>query len=251
MESAVGNTLVLTPNVIASSPASNAGNGELVSIITHLIDRLKPHGDRLQLGAEDASELAQRVLSAAIEAEQEIDDLQSRLDRLQRLAVTDELTGILNRRGFEEELSRTLSAARRYGEEGILVYLDLDGFKEINDTFGHAAGDAALRLVGELLSANVRLTDRVGRLGGDEFAVLLKRTNWQNGVRRARELGQLLDPAILDFEGTRIEIRASIGLQAYHPLAEGDGAALMARADQSMFEHKRGRGRTRGIRRIA
>lgn len=247
----MGDTLLLTTNVIASSTAGNPGNGELVSIISHLIDRLNSHGDRLQLGSEDARLLAERVLHAAIEAEQEIDDLQSRIDRLQRLAVTDELTGVLNRRGFEEEVSRTLSAARRYGEEGMLVYLDLDGFKEINDTLGHSAGDAALRRVGDLLNANVRLTDCVGRLGGDEFAVLLKRTNWQNGVRRARELGSLLDPAVVEFDGSRIEIRASIGLQGYHPQVEGDGAALIARADKAMFEHKRQRGRERGIRRIA
>jgi GGDEF domain-containing protein len=100
-----------------------------------------------------------------------------RLERqLRHQAEHDALTGLANRRVFAAELGRQLARERRYGGESSLLMVDLDGFKEINDTLGHAAGDLVLQAIGYLLAGRVRDTDLVARLGGDEFAVLLPGT---------------------------------------------------------------------------
>ncbi|MGB0671551.1 MAG: GGDEF domain-containing protein, partial [Rhodospirillales bacterium] len=166
------------------------------------------------LGHETA---ALDALDAAQAAEAHLAEVTRRLAHLEKLAMTDELTTLLNRRGFQEELMRVLSNASRYGEHGILVYVDLDGFKPINDTYGHLAGDDVLKRVAQLLRENVRSTDYVARLGGDEFAVLLTRTDWDNGLMRAELLETLLNNAYTGWEGRMIPIRASFGIQAYHP----------------------------------
>ncbi len=97
----------------------------------------------------------------------------AQLAELTARAEIDPLTDILNRRGFERELKRSLAYVKRYGTSAALVYLDLDGFKHVNDRHGHAAGDAVLKAVAMVLNRHVRASDLVARLGGDEFVVLL------------------------------------------------------------------------------
>ena len=96
-----------------------------------------------------------------------------RAETAEALADHDVLTRALNRRGFMTVLNRSMAYCRRHEVEAALLYLDMDGFKGVNDGLGHAAGDAALMAVADLLLANVRESDAVGRLGGDEFALLL------------------------------------------------------------------------------
>ena len=94
----------------------------------------------------------------------------------------------MNRRGFEDYLRRVTAAAERYDEQGVLVYIDLDEFKPINDEIGHDAGDAVLGFVARFFTENVRVTDTVARLGGDEFAILMVQTPAKEGEERARAL---------------------------------------------------------------
>ena len=113
------------------------------------------------------------AMATVAEAEQRLATLQARIEYLESLSVTDELTGLQNRRGFLVQLDRTLATARRGGPHGILMLCDLDGFKQINDRYGHLVGDEVLCQIGSLLARHVRRSDTVARLGGDEFAVLL------------------------------------------------------------------------------
>jgi len=171
-------------------------------------------------GAEAAQSPAVRAalegaLTAATSADRRFDDLVRRLDQLESLAVTDPLTGLLNRRGFEREMERALATARRHLDVGVLVYIDLDGFKPIKDTLGHAAGDEVLKRVAQILVENVRESDRVARVGGDEFVVLLTRTNREGGLARAETLNGLVNCALVSWQGRLIPIRASFGFQAY------------------------------------
>ena len=105
---------------------------------------------------------------------------------LQRLADHDPLTDLWNRRRFEEELRRQVARCRRYGEKAALLLMDLDGFKAVNDSFGHKAGDDLLKLVAAALQQRVRGTDAVARLGGDEFAVLLGNVSPDQAAERGR-----------------------------------------------------------------
>ena len=99
-----------------------------------------------------------------------------RVEDLEALADQDSLTSVLNRRAFLREVSKALALAVRHDAPSALIFFDLNGFKAINDNYGHAAGDAALNHVSSLLMAHVRETDSVGRLGGDEFGVVLSLT---------------------------------------------------------------------------
>src|SRR5262245_3393757 len=126
--------------------------------------------------------------------EAELASMRARVAELEAHAESDALTGVMNRRGFEREFKRAASYVKRYGGNAALVYLDLDGFKPVNDRFGHAAGDAVLVAVAATLVASVRASDSVGRIGGDEFAVLL----WNLSPQDARNKAQVLERAVAD-----------------------------------------------------
>jgi hypothetical protein len=114
-----------------------------------------------------------RLAAEVARLEAELAAMRARVAELETHAERDPLTDVMNRRGFERELRRADAYVRRYGGNAALVYLDLDGFKPVNDRHGHAAGDAVLRAVAAALVAAVRVSDTVARIGGDEFAVLL------------------------------------------------------------------------------
>lgn len=188
-------------------------------------------------GREQA--LVERALRYAAEAEQRMADQNERIAQLENLSSTDGLTGLLNRRGFENLLSRALARAQRYGEIGAIAYLDLDDFKSINDANGHTAGDEILRTVARTLIGAVRQTDVIGRLGGDEFAVVLVNTGWQDAAKRARTLGWRLNATGIVHRGHDIPLRVSIGVEPYG--AEDSVADLIHRADMAMYYAKRRR----------
>ncbi len=121
--------------------------------------------------------LLDQTLDAAEEVESFLAEQSARIQYLENLTLTDELTGLRNRRGFNEHLRRTLASAQRYGDQGVLVFCDLDNFKVVNDSFGHHVGDYVLRQPAKVLEKEVRESDLVARLGGDEFAVLMVQTS--------------------------------------------------------------------------
>ena len=182
--------------------------------------------DRLLAGA----------LSYVAEAEQRIIELNARVAQLENMASTDELTGLLNRRGFREIMQRNLLSAARYDEGGILAYIDLDNFKGINDTHGHQVGDDVLRAVGRQLQLNVRATDYAARLGGDEFAILFVRAQPTPARERARQLARGLNKIAMKSPAGKITVRASLGLAAYDGTTTAD--ELIDRADRAMYADK-------------
>jgi diguanylate cyclase (GGDEF)-like protein len=181
--------------------------------------------------------LLDHALSVAADAEARLAEQNARIAFLEGLSRTDELTGLLNRRGFEDELKRALARARRTGETGVLIACDVDGFKRINDSHGHAAGDEVLRRIAHTIAASVREIDAVARLGGDEFAVLLAATDLRNGSKRARTLQHTLDALEHVWDGQILRVGVSLGIEPYGP--NDDGADLMARSDMAMYCDKR------------
>jgi diguanylate cyclase (GGDEF)-like protein len=192
---------------------------------------------------EDQPALLDWALAAAAAAEQRIADLEERLAYLEGLSVTDELTTVLNRRGFGLELARALAAASRGGPRGVLIVCDLDGFKAVNDLYGHRTGNEALRQVAEMLRRRVRKNDVIARLGGDEFALLLIGAGLANARRKSLCLQKALatTPPVID--GAPIPLSASFGLAVYE--GNEDPEALLHRADMAMYEQKRERSENR------
>lgn len=175
--------------------------------------------------------------TALTEAEQLIRSQEERIRQLENLALTDELTGLLNRRGFTLSLQRELSSARRDQEaKGVLVMIDLDGFKSINDLWGHGAGDDYLQAVAHALLSEVRSTDIVARIGGDEFAILITRMDAEIGVARLSKLEKSFNNRMMQWGEKILPLRASFGFSSY----EGTDTleTVMSAADLKLYAHK-------------
>ncbi|MBT8436170.1 MAG: EAL domain-containing protein [Gammaproteobacteria bacterium] len=157
--------------------------------------------------------------------------------RVEHLATHDPLTNLSNRRGLYEELSELIYRSRRYNFSSAVIYVDLDGFKHVNDHFGHEAGDKLLIQVADNFKGIVRQTDAVARIGGDEFIVLL--TDIDSETTLITKIEKLLTQASspLDFKGHNITVGASIGIALY-PDHGDDVETLLHHADQAMYQAK-------------
>jgi len=162
-------------------------------------------------------------------------------NRLYEISVSDGLTNLYNRRYLEQRLSKELSYARRFRKPLTMVMSDVDFFKKLNDTYGHQAGDYALREVSETLTAGLRDYDVVARYGGEEFAILLLSTPRGKGASTAERLRQSVEDREIRFRGQRLKVTISLGVASY-PEDSDDAERLMDLADRALYEAKR-RGR--------
>jgi diguanylate cyclase (GGDEF)-like protein/PAS domain S-box-containing protein len=168
---------------------------------------------------------------------QDITERKRMEQHLHRLADHDFLTGLWNRRRFEEELEREIGRANRYGERAALLYLDLDEFKQVNDRLGHKVGDDLLRVIGSRLSDRVRRSDSCARLGGDEFAVILANVSPDQAVVLADEFVVLVRESTLAVAGQTINCTGSIGLVHIDADTRSEQDVLVA-ADIAMYDAK-------------
>ncbi len=164
-------------------------------------------------------------------------------DELQRLSERDPLTGLLNRRSFDEALERELDRARHYGRRGAILLIDLDRFKQINDELGHVVGDGALCHVAEALTANLREGDTIGRdpsglvsrLGGDEFALLLPEADDAGTEAVAERLVAVLAASPLRVDGREVRIGISVGAAVFDGADSPSAKELLCAADRAMY----------------
>lgn len=154
-------------------------------------------------------------------------------ERLATLATTDGLTGLGNHRAFHERLAEAAANPPTSGPGFSLALLDLDGFKALNDQFGHPAGDAVLTAVADVIRRNSRRTDIAARCGGDEFGVLYTQTDEEAALALAERIR-----AAIEALPTRSPITASIGVCGYRPELGNDGAALLQKADEALYRAK-------------
>lgn len=178
----------------------------------------------MKLAAEVERLAAQLELSR-----RRIADLEARID-------TDPLTELLNRRGFERELQRSVAYVKRYGASAALLYLDLDGFKPVNDRHGHAAGDAVLKAVAAALTRHVRSSDVVARVGGDEFAVLLWNLSGSAAAAKAAALERAIYTSPVEWGTSTLAVGASAGVALIGAL--NSPAEVLAHADAAMYVRK-------------
>lgn len=159
-------------------------------------------------------------------------------DQLQQMAQFDMLTGLPNRRMVQDRLAQMVALAKRGNQRFALLFVDLDGFKRINDTYGHEAGDRVLKAVAARLSACIRSSDIVGRMGGDEFTVILSTlTRYEDAGQVAEKILETLRRPITMPSGVQDQIGSSIGISVFPEDAQ-DGDGLLATADDAMYEVK-------------
>jgi diguanylate cyclase (GGDEF)-like protein len=166
----------------------------------------------------------------------ELEQSRSHIVNLEAKVDVDPVTELLNRRSFERELKRSVAYVKRYGASAALVYLDLDGFKPVNDRHGHAAGDAVLKAVAAALVRHVRASDLVARIGGDEFVVLLWNVSGPAAAAKAAALEQAIFSTPVRWGSSTLVVGASAGVALIGALDAPDD--LLARADSAMYARK-------------
>jgi len=187
-------------------------------------ERLLDHSDSEALAAEIAR------------LRDEVARLQGRVDQLDQLAHQDVLIGLPNRRGFMRQLNQLIARINRYDEMAAMLFIDVDGLKLINDSFGHKAGDEALMFVAELLVRGVRASDYVARIGGDEFGILLEHANESSAAETASRLVSQIAGCEFCYEESCLPLSVAIGFSL---IAKGDSSEdVIERADLAMYAEK-------------
>ncbi|ESQ84589.1 hypothetical protein AEAC466_09560 [Asticcacaulis sp. AC466] len=200
-----------------------------------------PHSPSSLIAQADWSPSARELIDSLMKETErlnaQVEQLTLQLQAAQGQADNDVLTPTLNRRAFLREVHRCMADCRRYGEEACLIFLDMDGFKSINDSYGHAAGDAALIYVAETLNNSVREGDSVGRMGGDEFAILLRHADLKSSRIKAMKLEAELMMGTFEHAGLYLKAGGSFGVRAY--AAQASAEAWVSEADAAMFLAKK------------
>ncbi len=164
-------------------------------------------------------------------------EVKEKEEELFRLATHDDLTGLSNRRSFTEELERELLRGKRNAQTSAVLMIDLDHFKQVNDTYGHAVGDRVLRHFAKQAKLALREIDTLARIGGEEFAAILPQVDADNALAAAERLRAEIERSVLDIEGLPLPITASIGISLTHEADSGYGS-ILKRADQALYTAK-------------
>ena len=200
--------------------------------------------DRMAMLGIPSEQMTPEVNLAVSALMEKLDDVNRELSRtkeslseIERLVDVDPVAPIPNRRAFMRRLSWAITMQERYGHPSTILFFDLNDFKEINDSYGHAAGDMAIRHVSQLLAATMRESDFLARIGGDEFAVIMYYAEESAAYKRGQKIAEKIEKTPLIFNGKRISLATAFG---HYTLQSGDDAeSALASADTSMYVDKR------------
>src|SRR5262249_38592772 len=225
-----------TARVATAKPVSRARNAEATSATGATATAAQAdHASFLGLNETELSPNVRAALQALLDEvgrlRQELELTRKRISHLERMADEDSMLPIANRRAFVRELTRLISYCERYGTAGSVLYFDLNGMKEINDRYGHPAGDEVLRHFARLLVANVRDSDVVGRLGGDEFGVILAQADDKQARDKATSLVELVAAQPIDWQGEMLQLTCAVGIHQFSARQTADDALSDADAD--------------------
>ncbi len=211
----------------------------LETILRHLDEHRESDEARQQQLEEQLERLNQRVR----EMEKEGESLRQRLREKHEQAVRDPLTGLYNRLAYDERIVQEFARAKRYRQPLSLAVLDIDRFKRINDSYGHKAGDKALKIIADRVRNNLRETDFLARYGGEEFVIVMPETCLSDGLVAVEKLRKDVSQSQFHYQGTGVAITVSVGLAEMH---ENDNPeTLFQRADRALYKAKEsGRDRT-------
>ncbi|MBR0911383.1 sensor domain-containing diguanylate cyclase [Bradyrhizobium japonicum] len=213
--------------------ARQSGSAEVVQLSRALRSLLR----RIGLAEERTKEAELRATENAMQ-------LQEDMLKLRHLADTDFMTGLMNRRSFLAVADDTVAYCRRYKRNMATLMIDIDHFKKINDTHGHAAGDDAIKRVAEIVSQSIRTTDKAARFGGEEFVVLLREIDQETAILLADRIRTSIESARVTHENLVIPITVSVGLALFDE-SDRDVQDIIERADQGLYVAKKtGRNRT-------
>jgi len=216
----------------ATGPAAAAGV-QAVGDVTSILGIPEPEL------TENVRKAIMKLMQDVDRLRQELEQSRARINFLENLADQDTLLPVANRRAFVRELTRMMAFSERYGGPSSVLYFDIDSMKEVNDTFGHGAGDAALAHVAEVLLNNIRSSDVVGRLGGDEFGVILAQADEATANEKAALLADAIETVPFAWHDKQIKLTVAVGAYTFQG-GDNPGEALDA-ADRAMYRRKQAR----------
>ncbi len=196
---------------------------------------LEQHVDERTRELEESRELLNKVNAELKTKLRAITKLEK---EVRELAIHDALTGLFNRHYLSERLPAEYNRAERHGHTIAFLLMDMDHFKEINDTYGHQAGDQALREVAKLILSHIRKSDIACRYGGEEFMLILPETDAQDALRKAEDLREEISGTQMEFHGRNFRITVSIGIAIY-PDHGVNNDQILSRADESLYQAKK------------
>jgi diguanylate cyclase (GGDEF)-like protein len=214
----------------ASGPtmlARQTGSAEVVQLTRTLRSLLR----RIGLAEERTREAELRATENALQ-------LQEDLTRLRQLADTDFLTGLMNRRAFLSAADDAMKFCRRYKRSMAALMIDIDHFKKINDTHGHAAGDDAIKAIAAIIGGSIRTTDKAARFGGEEFVVLLREIDQETALLLAERMRRAIEVSTITNEHKVIPATVSIGVALFEE-SDRDVQDMIERADQGLYVAKK------------
>jgi diguanylate cyclase (GGDEF)-like protein len=168
-----------------------------------------------------------------------VNQLEDQKRLLQKIATHDDLTGVMNRRALQQALKLEMNRTLRYGRPLSVLMIDLDGFKQVNDTLGHAAGDDVLKEIVQRISSRLRDPDLLGRIGGDEFGIVLPETDLEHAARVGQRVRHAIGAEPIAVAGVYRNVTAAVGASTLPLGFDMTPARLFARADSALYEAKR------------
>jgi diguanylate cyclase (GGDEF)-like protein len=205
--------------------------------LVHLSTSIRALMRRLGV-AEQEGEVARRAAAdATTRMEEKTRRLGEDLSEMRRLADTDALTGLLNRRAFNVFAEDAYQHFRRYKRGVAVLMIDIDYFKRINDTWGHAAGDEVIKAVGAQVGAAIRTTDKLARFGGEEFVVMLREVDPPTAWSLAERMRRQIADTPVDYRGSPVHVTVSIGV-AIVSMSDRDTGDAVERADRALYGAK-------------
>ncbi len=228
-------------NIGAPQSMSGAKSGQKPVLVTD--KNIETKSDRLDIHGIPASEITPEIKAALQSLMHEVQVLRTERVRLKEalrkaesLADSDPLSEVFNARAFVREMGRVISFGQRYDIPSSVLFFDLNGFKAINDNYGHAAGDAIINAFAKTLAANIRESDIVGRVGGDEFAILLAKATYEEAQSKAMQLVEAIDRIRVPVGNLALTIGATIGI--YEVQKRDTPQSALKQADEQMYSRK-------------
>jgi len=216
----------LTENV---SSIKSALLNKIENINTHISDKREEDMHKLKETEKTLEDMSTRLS----EIKEEADEIRKRSQEIEFEAITDALTGLHNRKGYDEKLSETIAHVNRYHIKSSFIICDIDFFKQINDNFGHKVGDLALKKLASLLKDRLRTSDFIARFGGEEFVIILPHTDLEGATVAGNGLREFIDNAAFSYKGNQIPLTISVGVSEFK--IDDDHSSVFERADNALY----------------
>ncbi|MBI4681977.1 MAG: GGDEF domain-containing protein [Nitrospirae bacterium] len=224
-------------NNINNSNDFNSVKMALMSKIENINRGIEIKRDRDMQRLKETENTLEKMSKRMLEIKREADDIRKRSQELEVETFQDNLTGIYNRRAYDQRMIETLANFERYNVPASLMICDIDFFKKINDTYGHNVGDLALKKLASLLKERLRINDFVSRYGGEEFAVILPHTDLNGATLAGEGIRSYIDKSVFSYKNQKISLTISVGVSAFR---KGDnGNTVFERADSALYLAKR------------